>query len=268
MPPIDAPDQVRSLQTDADLAITAASAGAAVVRSRFETSLTRFDKGPGDFATAADIEAEKAIVDVLRSARPADGVLGEEGGLTGAADTDRVWLVDPICGTLNFAAHTRLVAVNVALRTGSDLTAAAVADPFTGEIFWTDGGDAFVRHDGRDEPLVPSPESRLIDINLDPMIMDETDRLLGSREFNERFRPRVISTTLAVAWVAAGRRAGYVTAGITRPDSVHFSAGLALCRAAGCVISDLHGQPLNAKGDGLVVAADQSTHDTLLASIR
>lgn len=268
MPSIDAPDQVRSLQTDADLAIAAASAGAAVVRSRFGTPLTRFDKGPGDFATAADIEAEEAIVDVLRSARPADGVLGEEGGLTGAADADRVWLVDPLCGTLNFAAHTRLVAVNVALRIGSDLTVAAIADPFTGEIFWTDGGEAFVRRDGRELALVPSPESRLIDINLDPRMTDETARLLGSPEFNARFRPRVTSTSLALVWVAAGRRAGYVTAGKPRADSVHFAAGVALCRAAGCVITDLHGQPLNAKGDGLVMAADQSTHDTLLASIR
>jgi hypothetical protein len=31
--------------------------------------------------------------------------------------------------------------------------------------------------------------------------------------FQERFRPRVLSTTLALTWVAAGRRAAYVTEG-------------------------------------------------------
>ncbi len=42
--------------------------------------LSRIDKGAGDFATVADVEAEKAILRVIRAARPDDAVLGEEGG--------------------------------------------------------------------------------------------------------------------------------------------------------------------------------------------
>lgn len=62
------------------VATAAASAGADVVRSLYGRRLTRIDKGAGDFATAADVEAEKAIVDVIRAARPDDAVVGEEGG--------------------------------------------------------------------------------------------------------------------------------------------------------------------------------------------
>jgi myo-inositol-1(or 4)-monophosphatase len=47
--------------TDQDLAIEAAAAGAAVVRSHYGSALARFDKDGGDFATSADIDAEKAI---------------------------------------------------------------------------------------------------------------------------------------------------------------------------------------------------------------
>jgi 3'-phosphoadenosine 5'-phosphosulfate (PAPS) 3'-phosphatase len=75
--------------TDRDLAIEAVQAGARVVRSHYGSSLTRFAKSAGDFATMADIEAEKAITDVLRTARPNDRVLGEEGGHTGNGDSDR-----------------------------------------------------------------------------------------------------------------------------------------------------------------------------------
>ena len=78
--------------TDSDLAVRAAKAGAEVVRALHGTSLERFDKGGGDFATAADIEAERAILSVLREARPDDAVLGEETGQTGEAE--RTWLVD------------------------------------------------------------------------------------------------------------------------------------------------------------------------------
>ena len=94
------------------LAVSGARAGADVVRSMYGRRLSRIDKGAADFATAAD-----AV---------------------------RQWLVDPLCGTLNYAVGNMLVAVNVALRDG------AVADPFSGEVFSTDGETAWVRYDGAD----------------------------------------------------------------------------------------------------------------------
>ncbi|GAA3834197.1 inositol monophosphatase family protein [Sphaerisporangium flaviroseum] len=261
------------LISDEELAVTAARAGAAVVRAMYGASMARFGKSAGDFATAADIEAEKAVIDVIRTARPDDAVTGEESGRTGSDGADRMWLVDPLCGTLNYAARNMLVAVNVALRVGSGITAAASADPFSGEVFWTDGVHAYARRDGDDsddERLVPSPDSRLVDVNLDPPFPNAPGflaaRLLADPGFVERFRPRVVSTTLAVAWVAAGRRAAYVTDGHLQ-DSVHFASGIALCQAAGCVVTGIRGQPLHTGAGGLVVAADHETHAALLALI-
>jgi myo-inositol-1(or 4)-monophosphatase len=77
---------------------------------------------------------------------------------------------------------------------------------------------------------------------------------------------RVISTSLALAWVADGRRAAYVTAVDVR-NSVHFQAGLAVCQAAGCVTSDLRGEGFTPGAAGLVVAADVATHRALQDSI-
>ncbi|MGC5021041.1 inositol monophosphatase family protein [Micromonospora sp. DT47] len=253
--------------SDEQLVVTAAQAGADVVRARYGTSLTRFEKSDGDFATIADIEAEKAVIEVLRTARPDDAVTGEESGPDEAGDAERRWLVDPLCGTLNYAARTMLVSVNVALRVGTDVTVAASADPFAEEVFWTDGAQAYVRHHGADVELTPSADSRLVDVNLDPPFPNKPRfravRLLADDGFVGRFRPRVVSTTLAVAWVAAGRRAAYVTDGDLR-DSVHFASGIALCRAAGCVVTGIQGQPLHTGAGGLVVAADQETHAALI----
>ncbi|MFG1868540.1 inositol monophosphatase family protein [Micromonospora arborensis] len=258
--------------TDHALAIEAAEAGAAVVRSHYGSALTRFLKTAGDFATTADVEAEKAILGVLRAKRPHDVVVAEESGRTGTDGNGRTWLVDPLCGTLNFAVGNLLASVNVALRSGADGTVAASADPFTDEVFWTDGNAAFVRRGGVDEPLTPSAESSLVDVNLDPPFPNKhvflAARMLADEGFVERFRPRVVSTTLAVAWVAAGRRAAYVTDGRHLRDSVHFAAGIALCQAAGCVVTGIDGQPVHAGGDGLIVAADERTHAALLALIQ
>ncbi|MEV8511507.1 inositol monophosphatase family protein [Dactylosporangium sp. NPDC051484] len=257
--------------TDQALVIEAAEAGAAIVRSHYGSTLTRFQNTAGDFATRADVEAEKAILDVLRAARPHDVVLGEESGRTGTGGNGRMWLVDPLCGTLNYAVRNMLASVNVALRTGTQVAVAASADPFTDEVFWTDGTGAYVRRAGMDERLAPSAESRLVEVNLDPPFPNNdvflAARMLAEDGFIEQFRPRVVSTTLAVAWVAAGRRAAYVTDGHLR-ESVHFAAGIALCQAAGCVVTGIDGQPMHSGAGGLVAAADEPTHAALLRLIR
>ncbi|MFJ8196850.1 inositol monophosphatase family protein [Streptomyces sp. NPDC096152] len=260
----------RTGSDDAEVAVAAARAGADVVRTLYGRRLARIDKGAGDFATAADVEAEKRILEVIRAARPEDAVLGEEGGRQGAAEAERQWLVDPLCGTLNYAVGSMLVAVNVALRGG----AAAVADPFSGEVSFTDGETARVRRDGVDAELVPSADTRLVEVNLDPPFPGAPGfravDLLARPGFAERFRPRVVSTTLALAWVAAGKRAAYVTDGGDLSGSVHFAAGIAVCRAAGCVVTGIDGVPIEraGRGRGLVVAADAETHGLLMSMIR
>jgi myo-inositol-1(or 4)-monophosphatase len=255
--------------TDADLAVAAAQAGAAVVRARSGQPLDRFAKIGNDFATAADLESEKAILDMLRAARPDDGVLAEESGQEGDPEADRMWLVDPLCGTKNFAARIPLVAVNVALRTGGEVTAAASADPFSGEVYWTDGTAAHVRQpDGTDQPLSPGASVPLVDVNLDPPFVNgpgfRATRLLSDVAFTQRFGARVSSSTLALLWVAAGRLAAYLSDSDLR-DNVHFASPVAICRAAGCVVTGLRGQPAYEGAGGLLVSADQETHDALLA---
>jgi myo-inositol-1(or 4)-monophosphatase len=256
-------------RTDAELAVAAAEAGAAVVRARFGTRLSRLAKGPMDFATDADLEAEKAILAVVRAARPADGCLGEESGGSGDRSSPRTWLIDPLCGTINFAAQTPLVGVNVALLDRGTIAVGATADPFSQEVFWTDGRTAFRRRAGEDSVLAPSAASRLVEIDTDPPPTAERLRiadLLAAPAFAAGFRPRMVSTSLALAWVAAGRYAAYVTAGNVR-DSVHFASGIALCRAAGCVVTGLRGERLFSDGWGLVAASDADTHATLVGII-
>ncbi len=253
-------------QTDVELAIAAAAAGAVVVRERYGTPLTRFAKSGIDFATEVDIETEQVVKATIRAARPDDAILGEESGIDGPTDARRVWMVDPLCGTLNYAAQTPLAAVNVAARMDGQVVAAAVADPLAGEIFWTDTTRAAARRNTTDTPLRPQTGPRLVDVNIDGPRLNgwfEPARLLGSQRFRASFAPRVLSTSLACTWVAAGRRAGYVTDG-DLSASVHFAAAIALCQATGCRVTDLRGEPVHSGAGGLVAAADAETHAALL----
>ncbi|WP_308248647.1 MULTISPECIES: inositol monophosphatase family protein [Nocardia] len=263
--------RVRSLETvhhsDVEIAVHATQVASGVIRSAFHAPLTRYAKEGDDFATQADLAAEQAILDVLATACPGDRFLAEESGVTGAARSDRTWLVDPLCGTRNFAVGTEFVAVNVALRTGAAIGVAAVADPFTDEVFWTAGQGAYLRSDGADQPLLPRADSRLVDVDLDHEFpWSSPSRLFDAPGFAGEFHARVLSTSLALAWVAAGRRAAYVTGGDLR-DSVHFAAAIAVCEAAGCTVTNLAGGPLHTGPHGLIAAADARTGAQLVAAV-
>jgi len=207
------------------------------------------------------------MLSMLRRERPEDAILGEESGQGGAGGAVRTWLIDPLCGTLNYSVRMRVAAVNVALRTGTQFLAAAVVDPFNREVFFADNVSAFLRSDGQDAPLVPDGRSRLVDLNLDPPFPNapsfKAATLAADPDFQARFRPRVVSTTVALTWVATGQRAAYVTDGDVR-GSVHFAAGLAICEAAGCTVTDLRGQPWGTGATGLVASADTETHAALM----
>jgi fructose-1,6-bisphosphatase/inositol monophosphatase family enzyme len=258
---VDASDR----RSDLDVAIAAAVAGAAVVRGMYREPLARYDKSATDFATQADIDSEHAIRVVIHDARPGDGFVGEETGASLRSESGRRWLVDPLCGTLNFAAGTPLAAVNVALVDSTGVLAAASADPIAGELFWTDGEAAWVRSVDVDRPVAPSASSKLIDINCDGEGELIGPQLVADPQLRAQFGARVLSTTLTLAWVAAGRRAGYVSDGHLE-GSVHFTAGIALCQAAGCIVTDLAGDPVYA-ASGLIAAADPATHRQLLELI-
>lgn len=253
--------------SDVEVAIAAAEAGARVVAASYGVEQVRYAKSPTDFATQTDLDAEHAIVEVLSAHRPGDAREGEELGRSGPTTTDRVWLIDPLCGTLNFAATTPLMAVNVALVDDGRTAAAASADPITKEIFWTDGRSARVRRAGSDGRLVPTPATRLVEINADRPSDGQSvsGQLVTDLAFRARFSPRVLSSSLAVAWVAAGRRAAYVSDGGFRND-LHFAAGLAIAEAAGCVLTDLAGGPLH-QGEGLVMGADEDVHAEILGCL-
>jgi myo-inositol-1(or 4)-monophosphatase len=256
-----------STWTDAELAVAAARAGAAEVLAAYGGPLTRYDKQGTDFATSADLASERAIRELLAEHRPGDAMLGEEEGVSGPADAAREWLVDPLCGTRNFAARTPLVAVNVALRSAGRVLAAACADPIAGEVFWTDGTASWVRREGTDAALLPTSTSLLVDFDLDQPEGGVALRMLGDPAFQAAYSPRVSSTSLAMTWLAAGRRAGYVHEGDLR-DSVHFAAPIAIAEAAGCVVTGIQGQPLHTEPHGLIAAADKQTHTALLQLVR
>ncbi len=96
-------------------------------------------KGERDLVTATDVAVEDAVRGIVADSL-GFAVIGEERGGEAPDDGSPYWLVDPICGTRNFASGIPLYCVNLALVEGDEVTVAVVGDPSTGEIYVAERG--------------------------------------------------------------------------------------------------------------------------------
>lgn len=101
---------------------------------------TKADQTP---VTVADRGAEQVIRDTLRNAFPDHGILGEEYG-SEIADTQFLWLVDPIDGTKSFVKRYGMFSTQIALMHGGKLILGVSCAPAMNELVWaTHGGGAY-----------------------------------------------------------------------------------------------------------------------------
>lgn len=83
--------------------------------------------------TEADLAVEAMIREELARRFPEDAIRGEEGGIEGSSD--RMWIVDPIDGTRNYAAGIQIWANLLALKVGDEYVLGLVNAPALGERY-------------------------------------------------------------------------------------------------------------------------------------
>lgn len=89
---------------------------------------------PTDLVTKADAAAEQIIVDGIRSARPDDAIVGEEGASRNGT-TGLTWHVDPIDGTTNFVYGLPAWSVSIAVATADHTEVGVVYNPVINELY-------------------------------------------------------------------------------------------------------------------------------------
>lgn len=121
----------------------------------------RTKSGPLDPVTVADEAAEQALRVGLNRLFPADDVIGEEAVAAGEArlerlvEPGRVWILDPIDGTANFASELPLFGVMAALVEEDEILASFIFDPFGDDcaVALRGQGAWMVAADGTRRPL-------------------------------------------------------------------------------------------------------------------
>ena len=123
---------------------TAVAVGKAIVQT--DVQIVTRKKGRANFATAADHAAEKAVIERLAAHDAAIPVLAEESAKAAIRKAERLWVVDPIDGTLNFSRAIPFYCVVIAYVEGGRSRAAAVYAPRTGETFTASEGRGATRN--------------------------------------------------------------------------------------------------------------------------
>ena len=128
----------------------ARKAGRALVKDFREVENLQVSvKGPGDFVTKADREAERIIREELMGGRPTYGWIGEESGETPGEDPTRRWIVDPLDGTTNFLHGMPHWSVSIALEHKGEIVAGVVFDAAKDEMFFAEKGQGAWMNDNR-----------------------------------------------------------------------------------------------------------------------
>jgi myo-inositol-1(or 4)-monophosphatase len=220
-------------------------------------------KGPADFVSDADREAELLIREHLLRRYPDWSFTGEEFPPAERGGEYR-WLVDPIDGTTNFL-NGMPYTISIALRHGKKTVAGALYNPVAEEMFTAiRGWGAFlngerVRVSGRTDPALIAVGTGLPTPNL--------HSFAGFYGRLERLRApigavRIVgSSANSCAHVASGRLSGY----FEESGLVDWAVGVLLVEEAGGVVTDWWGRgPEVYERTGMIVAANPATHAYLL----
>jgi 3'(2'), 5'-bisphosphate nucleotidase len=151
-------DLNRALEVALHLGTRAGALLLAIYNEGFEVH-TKADGSP---VTRADREAEALIVAGLLAAFPDDAVVGEETGRTGAADARRVWLVDPLDGTADFAGLTDDFCAMIGLCIDGEPVLGVLAAPALGRMWAGVVGQGAIEVVGDERRPLRLPEAEII----------------------------------------------------------------------------------------------------------
>ncbi len=253
----------RALRSAVD---AARRAGDVLVRGLSSPDKRARAKGPpNNPVTAYDRRAEDAIVRVLTTEHPNDGLVTEESA-PWEGTSGRRWIVDPLDGTNNFLAGIPHFAVSIALEDGDEIVLGCVHDPVRNETFTAFRGEGAYANGKR---IGVSARGRLdgavlgVGLSFHPgrraAMVEQLSPLVARAGVLRTFG----SASLDLAYVAAGRFDAIWYLSLHAWDA---AAGGLLVEEAGGRVTDLRGAPLRDPREG-VVASNGRLHDEFLHAL-
>ena len=207
-------------------------------------------KGPTDFVSNADINAERIIIEELSKLKKNYSILSEEAGFVKNKDEKNIWIIDPIDGTSNFLHGIPHFAISIALQSYEEIICGLIFDPIKNEMFYAEKNNGSFLNNKRIRV------SKKKDLN---SCLFATN---GVKYKNIDVPTRKTGcAALDMAYVAAGRFDGYFQENLNLWD---IAAGIVLVKEAGGVLNSIE---LSKKENLDIRAASSSISEKILEKL-
>lgn len=243
--------------------MAAAFQAGTLIRSKLGGVTKVEHKGAIDLVTEVDRNAEALIVAVLRSQFGDHAILAEERGHE-QGRPDRLWIVDPLDGTTNFAHGLKSCCVSIAFAADGETKVGVILDPFANELFvalkdrgaWLNGQPARVSDTGTmaDSLLVTG-----FPYNIRDIMARVLTRFACCLEASQGVR-RLGSAALDLCYVAVGRFEGFWEQNLKPWDT---AAGALMVTEAGGWVTDFNNREFS-PGGKTVLASNGRIHAQML----
>ncbi len=238
-----------------------ADASRACIQAMNRESFQIIRKDDGSPVTAVDQAVEDGIREMIAAEWPGHGIVGEERGAT-SPDSEFVWVIDPIDGTLPFLAGIPVYGTLIALLHNGKPVLGLIDMPGTQER-WIGG-------DGLPTTLNGEPVRSRDCADLSAaMLSTSNPDFYGATDFASFERLKAITrwtvyggSCMAYAQIATGRIDIGIDVGF---DIFDFLALAPVIEGAGGIITDWEANPLTLKSGGRIIAAgDRRAHKQAL----
>lgn len=254
-----------------DVAIQAAEIAGEIARKRFRGQLgVQMKSDSGDLVTEVDLQADKAIVDLIMKEFPEHRIYSEEAGENGA-QSSFVWHVDPLDGTNNYAIGMPLFGVSISLSYHKLTILGVVHDSYMQETYWAINGEGAWCGTERIESR---PATQLFKSTISWIqghIVDKSDetalKLRNLLEFSFKRVLRLWAPSLTWIMLARGDLGAVV---LYRSEGVDLYAGVQIAMEAGVRVTDIDGNPIDSWDREIpcLVAAHPEQHEQLLSMVK
>jgi len=208
-------------------------------------------KGPSDFVSNADTKAENIIIKELIKAKKNYSIIGEECGSIKNKDTDNVWIIDPIDGTINFLHGIPHFAISIALKSNNEIVSGLIYDPIKDEMFYAEKNNGAFFNNKR---IKVSRKKEIKNCLFATGGKDKIGVNLSTRKSG--------SAALDMAYVAAGRYDGYFQNNLNLWD---IAAGIIIVKEAGGIVNNIN---LSQNNDIKLRAANSNINEKMLEKLK
>ena len=232
-----------------EVAIKAAIRASEIIAESYGNFKELDFKSDIDVVTEVDFKCEEAITKILQKETPEYGIIAEEGT---SFPGEKVWVVDPLDGTINFSHSFPLFGPSIGLCKGNEVLVGVIADPIRKELFYASKGNGAFLNDlyNKGEPKrlhvskVKNMKQAIVASSLPYNRDGEYYQIMGRKfvalEKEIQSTRKLGMAALTMAYIEAGRLEGYI---VTGAKSWDMAGGIVILEEAGGKITNYKGEP-------------------------